>query len=42
MSRDKKARGGAVRFVVLDRLGAPRLTQVTPGDCVRALTESLA
>jgi 3-dehydroquinate synthetase len=41
MSRDKKARGGAVRFVVLDRLGAPRLTQVTPADCARALSESL-
>ena len=42
MSRDKKARKGSVRFVVLDGLGAPRVAEVSPADCARALAEALA
>jgi 3-dehydroquinate synthetase len=42
MTRDKKARGGRVRFVVLDALGSPRLTELSPADCARALEEALA
>lgn len=41
MTHDKKARKGAVRFVVLDRIGAPRLREVTPDECRRALAASL-
>ena len=42
MTRDKKARHGTVRFVLLDAIGAPRLSEVTPQDCVRALAAALA
>ena len=42
LARDKKARGGAVRFVLLSDLGAPRLDEVTPQECVRALDHALA
>jgi 3-dehydroquinate synthetase len=42
MTRDKKARGGRVRFVLLDALGAPRVSEVSPADCARALAEALA
>lgn len=42
MTRDKKARRGAVRFVVLERIGAPKLREVTPAECVRALAAALA
>jgi len=42
MSRDKKARAGRIRFVVLDALGAPRLTEVSPAECARALAEALS
>ena len=37
MTRDKKARGGQVRFVVLDRVGAPRIREASAADCERAL-----
>ena len=42
MSRDKKARKGAVRFVLLDAIGAPRVVEVTPAECIRALDAALA
>ena len=42
MTRDKKVRAGQVRFVLLDRLGAPRLQAVAPADCARALAAALA
>jgi 3-dehydroquinate synthetase len=42
MSRDKKVRGGKVRFVLLAGLGAPRVETVEPADCVRALEASLS
>src|SRR4051812_5835967 len=42
MSRDKKARGGTVRFVVLERIGAPTLREVTRGECAGALAAALA
>lgn len=42
MVRDKKARAGSVRFVVLDQLGEPRITEVSPDDCAKALAEALA
>jgi 3-dehydroquinate synthetase len=42
MSRDKKVRGGKVRFVLLAGLGAPRVETVEAADCVRALEGSLA
>jgi 3-dehydroquinate synthetase len=42
MSRDKKVRGGKVRFVLLAGLGGPRVETVEAADCVRALEGSLA
>ncbi len=42
MARDKKARGGTVRFVVLERIGAPALREVTRADCAGALAAALA
>ena len=42
MARDKKARRGAVRFVLLDRIGEPVLREVTSADCSRALAAALA
>jgi 3-dehydroquinate synthase len=42
LSRDKKARAGRVRFVLLAGLGMPRLVEVEPKDCVRALEASLS
>ncbi|HWE22937.1 MAG TPA: 3-dehydroquinate synthase family protein [Myxococcales bacterium] len=42
VGRDKKARAGRVRFVLLAGLGAPRVMEVEPRECVRALEASLA
>jgi len=42
MARDKKVRRGAVRFVVLDRIGEPVLREVQAADCSRALAAALA
>jgi len=42
MSRDKKARGGSVRFVVLERIGAAKLREVNRADCAGALAAALA
>ena len=42
ITRDKKARAGRVRFVLLAGLGAPRVTEVEPQECVRALEASLS
>ena len=42
LARDKKARAGTVRFVLLAGLGAPRLLEVDAQECVRALEASLA
>ena len=42
LARDKKARAGAVRFVLLRELGAPLLEAATPQECVRALDHALA
>jgi len=42
MARDKKARRGAVRFVLLDRIGEPGLREVRLADCARALAAALA
>jgi 3-dehydroquinate synthetase len=42
MSRDKKARGGSVRFVVLERIGAARMREVNRADCAGALAAALA
>jgi 3-dehydroquinate synthetase len=42
LARDKKARAGKVRFVLLAGLGAPRLLEVDAQECVRALEASLA
>jgi len=42
LGRDKKARGGRVRFVLLAGLGTPRLVEVEPQECVRALEASLS
>jgi len=41
MTRDKKARAGKLRFVVLDSIGSPRLAEVESQDCVRALAAAL-
>ncbi|MGZ6144256.1 MAG: 3-dehydroquinate synthase [Myxococcales bacterium] len=41
MTRDKKSRHGTVRFVLLDRIGAPLLRDVTPAECAKALSEAL-
>ncbi|HXN55699.1 MAG TPA: 3-dehydroquinate synthase family protein [Myxococcales bacterium] len=42
LSRDKKARKGSVRFVLLRALGDPLLDDATSEDCVRALDAALA
>jgi 3-dehydroquinate synthetase len=42
MSRDKKARGGSVRFVVLERIGAAKLREVNRADCAGALAAALS
>ena len=42
MTRDKKARGGRVRFVLLDAIAAPRLAEVSAQECIAALTAALA
>jgi 3-dehydroquinate synthetase len=42
MSRDKKVRGGKVRFVLLAGLGSPRVEPVDAAECVRALEGSLS
>ena len=42
MSRDKKARAGKVRFVVLERIGAPAVRELTPAECARALAAALS
>ena len=42
LARDKKARAGRVRFVLLAGLGEPRLLEVEPQECVRALEASLS
>ena len=42
IARDKKARAGRVRFVLLAGLGAPRVTEVEPQECARALEASLS
>jgi 3-dehydroquinate synthetase len=42
MTRDKKARAGKVRFVLLDAPGAPRLQEVSAADCARGLSAALA
>lgn len=41
MSRDKKARGGKVRFVVLERIGVPALREVSAAECAKALATAL-
>jgi 3-dehydroquinate synthetase len=41
MTRDKKARAGKVRFVLLEKIGAPVLREVAPLDCVKALAASI-
>ncbi len=42
MSRDKKARAGKVRFVLLDAIGSPRVSEVSQKECARALAAALA
>lgn len=42
MTRDKKARRGAIRFVLLDRIGVPTLREVTAAECRGALAAALA
>lgn len=42
MTRDKKAHGGNVHFVLLDAIGSPRLVEVSPAQCATALSASLA
>jgi 3-dehydroquinate synthetase len=42
ITRDKKVRRGSVRFVVLERIGAPRLREAGPAECARALAAALA
>jgi 3-dehydroquinate synthetase len=42
MTRDKKARRGAVRFVLLERIGEPVLREVRAADLSRALAAALA
>jgi 3-dehydroquinate synthase len=41
MTRDKKARAGKVRFVVLERIGAPRMREASPDECQRALAAAV-
>jgi 3-dehydroquinate synthetase len=42
MTRDKKARRGAIRFVLLDRIGVPVLREVSAAECRGALAAALA
>jgi 3-dehydroquinate synthetase len=42
LARDKKVRAGQVRFVLLAGLGAPRVVEVEPQECIRAVEASLA
>jgi 3-dehydroquinate synthetase len=42
MTRDKKVRRGVVRFVLLERIGAPLVREVAPADCARALSAAVA
>jgi 3-dehydroquinate synthetase len=42
VAHDKKARGGKVRFVLLAGLGGPRVEEVSPDECVRAVEASLS
>jgi 3-dehydroquinate synthetase len=41
MSKDKKAKAGKLRFVVLEKIGAPKLREVGSVECARALSASL-
>ena len=42
MARDKKARGGQVRFVLLRKIGEPYLETVSAQECARALGAALS
>jgi len=42
LSRDKKARAGKVRFVLLAGLGGPRVEEASPDECARAVEASLS
>jgi len=42
LAHDKKARGGKVRFVLLAGLGGPRVEEVSPEECVRAVEASVS
>jgi 3-dehydroquinate synthetase len=42
MTRDKKVRKGSVRFVVLERIGAPKVREAGAAECARALAAALA
>jgi 3-dehydroquinate synthase len=41
MARDKKARAGKLRFVLLEGIGAPVLREVGPAECAAALAAAL-
>jgi 3-dehydroquinate synthetase len=41
MTRDKKARAGKLRFVLLEKIGAPVLREVGPADCATALAAAI-
>jgi 3-dehydroquinate synthetase len=42
LAHDKKARSGKVRFVLLAGLGGPRVEEVSPEECVRAVEASVS
>ena len=42
LAHDKKARGGKIRFVLLAGMGGPRVEEVSPEECVRAVEASLS
>ena len=42
MSLDKKARGGALRLVLLDAVGVPFIAEAPDEDVLRATYEELA
>lgn len=42
MTRDKKARRGAIRFVLLERIGVPTLREASAAECRGALAAALA